>query len=198
VEEHINTTRPWDFFDGASKDDGVLCGGGGILHLSPTHSFKLKWGLGQGTNNYAELMAFKAPAHFCWGKRILDLQIFGDSMVVINWMRKTQKCHNIILASLLEEVFLITDIFTNLSFKHVYRERNGEADSLSKEGTSMAHGQWHIIELLDGQSQEHYHRPFIEQPTQLYKGFFIHFFVYKKESTSAQESIATVFLNKVS
>jgi hypothetical protein len=81
-------------------------------------------------------------------------------------MRITQICHNIFLASLLEEVFLITEIFTNFSLTHVYRERNGGTDSLSKEGTSMAHGQWHILDFLDGQRQEHYHMPFIEQRVQ--------------------------------
>jgi ribonuclease HI len=122
--------------------------------------------LGQGSNNYAELMALKLLLSFAGEKGITKLQIFGDSLVIINWMRKTQRCHNIFLASLLEEVFLITEIFTNLSFTHVYRERNGATNSLSKEGTSMAHGQWHILEFLDGQREEHYHRPFIEQRVQ--------------------------------
>jgi hypothetical protein len=72
-------------------------------------------------------------------------------------------CHNINLSSILEEVFLIANLFTNLSFKHVYKERNVTADSLSKEGTLMALGKWHVIEYMDGQSYEHYHRPFIEQ-----------------------------------
>jgi hypothetical protein len=125
VEEQIDFSRPWDFFDGASQDNGEHCGGGGVLHLSPTHFYKLKWGLGQGSNNYAELMALKLLLTFAGEKGISNLHIFGDSMVVINWLRKTQKCHNINLASILEEVFLISNIFTNLLFTHVYRERNG-------------------------------------------------------------------------
>jgi hypothetical protein len=81
-------------------------------------------------------------------------------------MRRTQRCHNIFLASLLEEVFLVKEIFTNLSFTHVYRERNTTTNSLSKEDTSMAHGQWHILDFLDGQRKEHYHMTFIEQRLQ--------------------------------
>jgi hypothetical protein len=83
-------------------------------------------------------------------------------MLVINWLRRTQQCHNIILSPILDEVFTITNLFTNLSFNHVYRERNVKADSLSKEGSLLAHGQWHILEFKDGQSYEHFHRPFIE------------------------------------
>jgi ribonuclease HI len=94
--------------------------------------------LGQGTNNYEEIMALNLLLTFVGEKGILNLQIFGDSMVVINWLRKTQMCHNINLTSILEEVFLITNIFTNMSFKHVYKERNATTYTLSKEGTLMA------------------------------------------------------------
>jgi hypothetical protein len=111
-------------------------------------------------------MALKILLSFAGEKGITNLQIFRDSLVIINWMRKFQRCHNIFLASLLEEGFLIIEIFTNLSFTHVYRERNRETYFLSKEGTSIAHGKWHILEFLDGQRHEHYHMPFIEQRVQ--------------------------------
>jgi ribonuclease HI len=61
--------------------------------------------LGQGTNNFVELMALKLLLTFAGEKGILNLYIFGDSMVVITWLRKTQICHNINLTSILEEVF---------------------------------------------------------------------------------------------
>jgi hypothetical protein len=75
---------------------------------------------------------------FVGEKGILNLQRFGDSMVVINWLRKTQICHNIHINYILEELFLIENIFTNISFKHVYKERNATTYTLSKEGTLMA------------------------------------------------------------
>jgi hypothetical protein len=50
---------PWGFFDGASSSDQTKCGGGGCLHLTPSHYFTLKAGLGRGTNNYSELLALK-------------------------------------------------------------------------------------------------------------------------------------------
>jgi ribonuclease HI len=141
VVEHIDFSRPWDFFDGASQENGDRCGGGGVLFLTPSHFFNLKWGLGQGSNNFAEILALKLLLTFASEKEISNLQIFGDSMLVINWLWKSQQCHNIILSPILDEVFTIANIFTNLSFQHVYRERNVKADSLSKEGSFMAHGQ---------------------------------------------------------
>jgi ribonuclease HI len=103
----VDHSRPWAYFDGASQNDGQTCGGGAVLHLSDAHFFNLKLGLGPGTNNYAELMALKLLLNFAGEKGIRSIQIFGDSMVVINWVNKTQRCHNIILLPILEEVFII-------------------------------------------------------------------------------------------
>lgn len=49
------------------------------------------------------------------------------------------------------------------SINDVYKERNVKANSLSKEGSLLAHRKWHILEFKDGQSYEHLHRSFIKQ-----------------------------------
>jgi hypothetical protein len=54
--ELIDSSFPWAFFDGASQN--ILCGGGVVLYLSDLHFYKIKMGLGQGTNNYVEVMDF--------------------------------------------------------------------------------------------------------------------------------------------
>jgi ribonuclease HI len=97
-------------------------------------------GLGPRANNFAELMDLKLLLTFSREKTISNLQIFCDSMVVINWIKKSQKCHNIRLLPLLEEFFIILDTYTNFSICHVYREINREADKLSKEGSHLTHG----------------------------------------------------------
>ena len=48
---------PWGFFDGATKNN--YCGGGALLFLLETHLFELVVGLGEGSNNFAELMSLK-------------------------------------------------------------------------------------------------------------------------------------------
>jgi ribonuclease HI len=60
-------------------------------------------GLGPRTNNFAELMALKIFL-FTGEKGVKSIQIFEDSMLVVNWIHKSHKCHNIILLPLLEEV----------------------------------------------------------------------------------------------
>lgn len=119
-------------------------------------------GLGRGTNNYAELMSLKLLPLFTREKGIQQLQIFGDSMNVINWTRKHQTCHSIFLCPILEEIFRLLDTFDTVVISHVYRDRNLVADSLSKEGLQLLQGQWHIIETKGEDTNAFYHRPFID------------------------------------
>ena len=104
----------------------------------PCPSFKR--GLGPGSNNFAKLLTLKLLLLFAGEKGITTLHIFFDSLNVINWVRKTQVCHNIHLLALLEENFRCMDSFDSLLFRHVYRKYNVEADKLSKEGLQLAPG----------------------------------------------------------
>jgi hypothetical protein len=77
--------------------------------------------------------------------------VFGDSMNVINWSRGTQRCFNIRLEIILDDIKTLQNSFDAYTCRHVYRERNQEADKRSKEGIQLAMGQWKIREIQDGQ-----------------------------------------------
>ena len=121
-------------------------------------------GLGAGTNNYAELMTLKLLLCFAIERNCRQLQFFGDSMVVINWMNKTQKCRIDSLDALYEETTQSLSFFETISFTHVYRERNKEADKLSKKGLTLHWGEWKILETKDSKAMEYLHRPYINPP----------------------------------
>jgi ribonuclease HI len=161
-EERVDHQRPWAYFDGASQNINQICGGGAILYLSDHVHFKMKMGLGPGTNNFAELMSLKLLLLFSKENNVTSIHIFGDSQTVVKWVKKSQHCHNILLLPILEEVYGLVDSFDAFFIQHVYRERNMVVDQLSKAGIHMEQGQWHIVEDLDGIIQEYYHRPFIE------------------------------------
>jgi len=110
------------------------------MFLSLNHFFKIKMGLGSGTNNFAELMALKLLLQFVGEKEVRSIQLFGDSMNVINWSQKSQICHNIFLFPIVEEIFRFLESFYSSSLKHVYRERNQIEDTLSKERTQVPYG----------------------------------------------------------
>ena len=52
MEKHIGKSMPWAFFDG---------GGGtwGVIHLSNSHCINFKFGMGNGSNNFSELISLK-------------------------------------------------------------------------------------------------------------------------------------------
>ena len=78
----INKNTPWAFFDGAANQQG--CGGGFILFLSEQYFYKVKMGLGAGTNNFAELITLRHLLHFSLGHHCININIFGDSKIIIN------------------------------------------------------------------------------------------------------------------
>jgi ribonuclease HI len=123
-------------------------------------------GLGKGTNNYAELMTLLLLLKTTKEQGLHSIQLFGDSMNVINWVQKTQSCHNIFLQPILREISTLLASFDSFSIRHVYRDRNTLADALSKEGLNLSYGQWHFSESRGDTVQDFFHRPFIEDPTQ--------------------------------
>ena len=91
-------------------------------------------------------MALKLLLCFAIERGCKRIQIFGDSLIVINWINKVQNCWNITLVTLYEEVHILTTTFDVITCRHVFRERNSEAERLSKEGLNMEVGTWLFLE----------------------------------------------------
>jgi len=154
----IEKSKPWGFFDGASQNN--LCGGGALLYLSDDHFFKIAIGLGEGTNNYAEILSLKMLLVFAIEHNVKELSIYGDSMNIINWTNGTQRCVNLKLENLLEEVLMLKSSFETFSCHHIYRSQNQEADKESKEGLLLGAGKWKITEFQGDQTTNINHAPF--------------------------------------
>jgi ribonuclease HI len=122
----------------------------------------MTFGLGMGTNNFFELLSLKLLIAFVIEKGCHSLNVFGDSMNVINWIRGTQRCSNTRLSTLVEEITLLQISFDSLTCQHVYRESNKEADRRSKEGLHLGLGQWKVTEVKNDQVREYLHQPFLE------------------------------------
>ena len=146
-EEVIDRTKPWGFFYGSTLGNPKVCGVGGILFLKDDHFITFKASLGVGSNNYVELSALKLLIILALKKQIMNIQIFGDSMLVINWISGKFRVHNMQLAQFLQEVIRLAHFFDQAVFKHIYRERNTCADKLANEGGKVQSGYWFISEF---------------------------------------------------
>lgn len=93
---------------------------------------------------------------------VQKMQIFGDSMVIINWINQTQRCHNIYLISILEEVDHLKTTFNQISFTHIFKDQNQEAVKCSKEAAGPLLPAWEIEEQGPNEAYQFYHRSFFE------------------------------------
>jgi ribonuclease HI len=84
----IDKSYSWGFFDGACQGLDKPCGLGGLLFLSDEHFYTFKENDGRGSNkprqSFQTLILLFKKSHEC-GLRAL--QVYGDSLLVVNWMK---------------------------------------------------------------------------------------------------------------
>ena len=72
--------------------------------------------------------------------------------LLLNGWKKEKNVHNIFLCPLYDELMVIALSFHDMCFKHMYRERNGVADALSKESLQITPSNWktwhHVVEIM--------------------------------------------------
>ena len=126
------------------------------------HYFELMVGLGEGSNNFVELLSLKLLLIFAAEKGCRSLNVCGDSMNVINWIKGIQICQNLRFDNILSSIRVVIETYASFNCQHVYKEKNRQVDKASKAGLQLEVGRWKIRESLDGIFHEYYHRPFIE------------------------------------
>lgn len=76
------------FFDGASKGNPSDVGAGrAIYSIDGIAKDCFSWGLGQKSNNQAEILGFLKACHIARDKGVKELQVFGDSELIIKSLK---------------------------------------------------------------------------------------------------------------
>ena len=126
------------YTDGAcefNKDNEPINAGiGGLLKLDGKVIFSFSENIGRKTNNEAEYLALLKGIEICIQSNILNLIIHSDSELVVKQINGDYKVKNERMIILHKKT---RDLLSNLkSWKviHVLRDKNIEADELSKEG----------------------------------------------------------------
>ena len=128
----INKEMTWAFFDGSSQGDPPLGGAGAVIFFPSTKKMKIKFAIGKASNNKAELSDLWETLKVEKGTHIQEIHIYGDSKVVIDWANEKSTIRAPHLQHLLAKIQTLKLKFRWISFDHVYREFNMEADDLSK------------------------------------------------------------------
>lgn len=121
-------------FDGASKGNPGKAGSGAVLYDSIGNEvFTISRNLGIQTNNYAEYFGLLIGLQEASRREIKYIHVEGDSQLVINQLKGKYKIKNEKLKILYLALQPIISGFTDIKFKHIYRNKNSRADELANK-----------------------------------------------------------------
>jgi ribonuclease HI len=118
------------FADGGSRGNpGPSASGFVILNMEDKVLVDKGVYLGITTNNQAEYTALKLALEECLKMNVHEVQVYMDSMLVVNQMRGIFKIKNRELWPIHDAIKRLADQFQDISFQHVPREFNKLADA---------------------------------------------------------------------
>ncbi|XP_040361811.1 uncharacterized protein LOC121049215 [Rosa chinensis] len=114
--------------------------GAGIVLKNPagdrfSYSFQLTF---QCTNNQAEYEALIIGLEVLLEMGVRDVQIRGDSQLVINQLLEKYRCTSWLLIPYLNRAIELLDQFTDVDMEHIPRERNFAANELAQLATGIS------------------------------------------------------------
>jgi hypothetical protein len=116
--------RPIGWFDGVAQRNGQLSGAGGVIRINSQTRYRWMLNCGPGTNTRAELLGVWALLSLAICLHIYDLQVVGDSKIVIDWLNKTSDIQVLGLTFWKERIEALIPEFSALDFMHSYRDFN--------------------------------------------------------------------------
>jgi ribonuclease HI len=123
------------FFDGGARSNPGPAGYGVyIVDDAGAVLAELHGSLGVATNNIAEYNGLIAALQWAIDNGVTSLKVKGDSQLIIEQMRGNYKVKNEGLKPLYLKARMLVMQIGDVTFEHVRREHNKEADRLSNVG----------------------------------------------------------------
>jgi ribonuclease HI len=138
-------------FDGAAQSNGLCCGAGGTFKTHPSRITKWFINCGAGSNTKAELMGLWVTLTLATIWSINKLQILGDSKVIIDWINQIGNLQAVNIDCWKQKMKDLAKNFKDISFQHIYRVHNKEADLLSKRVLNEIEGRLTVYHRDNGE-----------------------------------------------
>jgi ribonuclease HI len=142
-------------FDGAALANGECCGAGGIFKTHASRTTKWFLNCGAGTNTKAELLGLWATLLLATLWSIDKIKILGDSKVIIDWIKQQGQLNSVNIECWKLKTLDLASKFKDISFQHIYREHNKEADLLSKRALKETKGRLSVFHWENGEESSH-------------------------------------------
>ncbi len=122
------------FTDGGARGNpGPAAAGAVIKNLAGKPRLICGKYLGHKTNNFAEysavLLAFETVVQQETNLNQLEVEVFADSLLVVKQLGGEYRVKNANIRPLFEKVQELTSQFFKVSYQHIPREKNKEADA---------------------------------------------------------------------
>jgi ribonuclease HI len=115
-----------------------VAGAGGVIYDSEGKKLTdYAWGLGKTSNNKAETLAAYMGLKLAQDLRIQTLTVLGDSEIVIKELRGMPRSAKSPLQSISSAINSLKKKFVCLSFFHILRKQNTEADKMAKAAKTL-------------------------------------------------------------
>ena len=129
------------FFYGAAKGNPGIAGVGGLIFSLDSEKFSsFCWGLGICSNNQVESYNLLMACQVAKKIGLKDIQIFGDFEVLIKLLNSSSQFNKPSLDKILQRIQNIVKDFDMVSFYHILRELNNQADSLANKACLLPLG----------------------------------------------------------
>jgi ribonuclease HI len=128
------------FFDGCSKGNPGRAGAGAVIYdASGNEVFAESVFAGYSTtNNEAEYTGLILGLNAALKCGIVELQVRGDSQLVIRQMQGKYRVNSPKLVPLHQCATTLASKFAKIDYEHVYRDKNQRADALSNVGETSS------------------------------------------------------------
>jgi ribonuclease HI len=115
---------PTRWFDGAAQIRGQLSGVGGVIMIDEHTEYRWMFNCGLGMNPRAELLGIWALLTLASSLHLQDLQVFGDSMIVIDRLNQKDILQVLNLDCWRDRIKDLYKDFRTLRFPHIYIDYN--------------------------------------------------------------------------
>jgi probable phosphoglycerate mutase len=119
--------------DGGARGNPGPAGWGAVILPVEGDPVELKGGIPHATNNVAEYSGLLAALRWCAAHGASEVHVKSDSLLLVQQMRGVYKVKNEGLKPLHGEARLLAHRIGRVTFEHVRRELNKDADRLAND-----------------------------------------------------------------
>ncbi|MBI4252873.1 ribonuclease HI family protein [Candidatus Uhrbacteria bacterium] len=132
-KDHITT-----YTDGGARGNPGPAALGAVVIDADGKKHKIKKYIGSATNNVAEYQALIAALERAHHLGARHVTCYLDSELIVKQMNREYRVKDPTLGQLFLKVWNIASRFSSISFHHIRREKNKEADTLVNEALDEA------------------------------------------------------------